>query len=460
MATILICDDQRNLRETLALTLENGGHRVVEAATVKEAMGKLEEASDLVITDLRLPDGSGLDVLRQAKKLDSGRPVLLITAYASTETAVIAMKEGAFEYLEKPFSLEDFHLVVSRALEQASLTRENARLRQALAERPDPMVVGSSPAMRRLTELALRAARTTATVLITGESGTGKELIARMVHQASSRANAPFVAINCAALPETLIESELFGHVKGAFSGAVSHRKGVFMEADGGTLLLDEIGEMPLSTQVKLLRVLQERVVRPLGGAGEKTVDVRVLATTNRDLTQEVAAGHFREDLLYRIQVINLAMPALRERREDIPLLVARFIDKSAKRYGLPVKGIEPAAMDCLMNYNFPGNVRELENLMEGMVSLAMGEKVEYASLPVYIRNYHASLSTEVGQEITLGDEGVDLEAILTNLESRLIRQALDKSDGNKTRAAELLKLSFRSFRYRLAKLGIESDVT
>ncbi len=413
MATILICDDERNLREILCFSLEGAGHRVVEAADGGAALRLLEqEQIDLVITDLKLPDISGIEVLRRSKKLVPGRPVLLITAYASTETAVTAMREGAFDYLEKPFRVEDLHLVVTRALEQNQLQQENIRLRKALKknrneERP---VIGNSRAMRRLMEQVSRVARTDATVLISGESGTGKELIARAIHDQSPRREAPFVAINCAAIPENLIESELFGHSKGAFSGAVSSRKGLFVEAEGGTLFLDEIGEMPLEAQVKLLRVLQERSVRPVGGSNEK--------------------------------------------REDIPLLVARFIETSAERYGLSVHGIVPEALDALQAYDFPGNIRELENLIEGAVAMAVGEQLELANFPERLR--HPGASTSMTEDTaTLPEEGLDLEQHMAEMESALIRQALERTGGNKTQAAELLGLSFRSFRYRVKKLKL-----
>ena len=457
MANILLCDDEANLRQLLAMALEKVGHRLLEAEDGQEAIQLLETADwDLFITDLRLPDTDGLDLLRHAKKLAPEKPVVLITAFASTATAVTAMKEGAFDYLEKPFPMEDLHLLVTRALEQGALKRENQQLKQALKERTgDSEIIGNSPPMRHILELARRVARTDASVLISGESGTGKELIARFVHRHSPRADGPFVAINCAAIPENLIESELFGHEKGAFSGAVASRKGVFVEAENGTLLLDEIGEMPINVQAKLLRVLQERTVRPVGGTGDRKVDTRLITTTNRDLTDEVAQGRFREDLFYRINVVNLQPPPLRERREDIPLLAARFVALFARRYSLPVRGMTPEAMASLMSHPLPGNVRELENIIEGAVSLSTSNRVERSALPVTAPGA-GNNSPDTDSPFQLPEAGIDLEAALYDLESQAISQALKKTSGNKTKAAGLLNLSFRSFRYRLLKLKRE----
>ncbi|MBF0165002.1 MAG: sigma-54-dependent Fis family transcriptional regulator [Magnetococcales bacterium] len=452
MAEILVCDDESHLRELLCLALEGSGHRTLSAATGAEALRLLENAHwDLLITDLRLPDLSGLELLRRAKELAPERPALLMTAFASAATAVTAMKEGAFDYLEKPFVMEELHLAVTRALEQGALKRENVRLRQVIGERDaGEEIVGASSAMRQVLELARRAARTDASVLITGESGTGKELVARWIHGSSARARGPFVAVNCAAMPEGLIESELFGHARGAFTGAVAQRPGLFVEADHGTLFLDEVGETPLALQAKLLRVVQERLVRPVGGVGERSVDVRLLAATNRDLREEIVAGRFREDLWYRINVVNLRLPPLRERREDIPLLAARFVERHARKYGLAIQGFAPEVMDCLLRYDFPGNVRELSNLVEGAVALTVEGRVELDSLPEAVR---CGVRTERPVAFRLPEGGLDLEAHLAALEASALDQALELSQGSKTRAAELLGMSFRTFRYRLGKL-------
>ncbi len=458
MARILLCDDEKNLRNLLALALEDYGHKAVEAANGAEALKKLDDEDwELFITDLKLPDISGLELLRRAKQLHPERPVILITAHASAATAVTAMKEGAFDYLEKPFSNEDLGLIVTRSLEQGALARENVQLKKVIKQQQGHReIIANSETMRQVLELADRVARTDASVLVTGESGTGKELIARFVHEQSKRAKHPFIAINCGAIPENLIESELFGHAKGAFSGAVSSRKGVFVEAEGDTLLLDEIGEMPLNIQASLLRVLQERVIRPVGGTGEKPVNVRVIATTNRDLTQEIEEKRFREDLYYRINVVNFKLPSLRDRREDIPLLVARFVDTFAKRYDLPIKGVKPEVMDCLSRYPLPGNIRELQNLIEDAVSLTAGELVELSALPEHIRNAKAHGATTVSARFQLPDGGMDLEKYMLDLELQAMNQALERAGGNKTKAAEILGMSFRSFRYRLKKLHIE----
>lgn len=454
MAQILVCDDEANLRELLCLALEENGHRTRGAANGAEALRLLEQSPwDLLITDLRLPDISGLDLLRRAKELAPERPALLMTAFASASTAVTAMKEGAFDYLEKPFEMEELHLAVARALEQGALRRENDLLRQAVGEREaGEVIVGVSPTMRRVLELARRAARTDASVLITGESGTGKELVARFIHGCSGRARGPFVAVNCAAVPEGLIESELFGHARGAFTGAVSHRPGLFVEADHGTLFLDEIGETPLGLQAKLLRVVQERLIRPVGGVGERAVDVRLLAATNRDLMEETGAGRFREDLLYRLNVVNLRLPPLRERREDIPLLAARFLEQHARKYGLAIPGFSPEVMDCLQRHGYPGNVRELSNLVEGAVALTVEGRVEMDALPEGMR---CGVTRKEAPESTfrLPEGGLDLEAHLAALEASAMDQALEACQGSKTRAAELLGMSFRTFRYRLGKL-------
>ncbi len=452
MADILVCDDEKNLRELLCMAIESQGHRPMAAANGAQALKILEQMTwDLLITDLKLPDISGLELLRRAKLLAPERPALLITAFASAATAVVAMKEGAFDYLEKPFAMEDLHLAVSRALEQGALKQENIRLRQAVgAQTAKESIIGASPIMRQVMELARRAARTDASVLITGESGSGKELIARFIHAHSTRSQGPFVAVNCAAVPENLIESELFGHVKGAFTGAVSHRLGMFVEADNGTLLLDEIGEMPVSLQAKLLRVLQERSVRPVGGSGERPVNVRLLAATNRDLLEEGASGRFREDLLYRVNVVNLQLPPLRQRKEDIPLLTARFVEKYAQRYNLNIAGVSPEVMHCLLNYAFPGNVRELENVVEGAVALTMEGRLEVDTLPPQVRHFK---TMEPECNFQLPPEGLNLETYLATIESRALEQALQQGNGSKTKAAELLGMSFRTFRYRLAKM-------
>ncbi|MBF0357997.1 MAG: sigma-54-dependent Fis family transcriptional regulator [Magnetococcales bacterium] len=457
MARILLCDDEKNLRDLLILALEDGGHQTQEAANGSQALKLLaEERWDLFITDLKLPDISGLELLRRAKKMAPERPVILITAHASATTAVTAMKEGAFDYLEKPFSIEDLNLIVTRSLEQGALVKENVQLKKVLKEREGQReIIANSPAMRQVLEMAGRVARTDASVLVNGESGTGKELLARFIHKSSKRAEGPFIAINCGAIPENLIESELFGHAKGAFSGAVSSRKGVFVEANGGTLLLDEIGEMPMNIQAALLRVLQERVIRPVGGTGESPVDVRVITTTNRDLIKEIEQNNFREDLYFRINVVNLTLPPLRDRVEDIPLLVTRFVEIFARQYNIPIKGIAAEAIDCLIRNPLSGNIRELQNLIEGAVSLTSGEQVELATFPEHIRREKAATKASSPASFQLPIDGINLEKFMLDIELKAINQALERAGGNKTKAAEILGMSFRSFRYRLQKLNV-----
>lgn len=452
MANILVCDDEKNLRQLLCMALESNGHQTLAAANGAEALKILNQMQwDLLITDLKLPDSSGLELLRQAKILAPERPALLITAFASATTAVIAMKEGAFDYLEKPFAMEDLHLSVARALEQGALKQENVRLRQVVGEHSaKDAIIGVSPAMRQILELAKRAARSDASVLITGESGTGKELLARFIHAHSMRSLGPFVAINCGAVPETLIESELFGHVKGAFTGAASHRSGLFVEADNGTLLLDEIGETPLSLQVKLLRVLQERTIRPVGGTGERAINVRLLTATNRNLLTDETVNPFREDLLYRINVINLHIPPLRQRKEDIPLLTTWFVEKYSRRYGMTINGLAPKVIESLTHYSFPGNVRELENIIEGAVALTMEGRIEMEALPIHIQ--HPDMKKNISFQ--LPKEGLNLETYLTSIETQAIEQALSLCNGSKTKAAELLGMSFRTLRYRMTKIA------
>jgi two-component system, NtrC family, response regulator PilR len=460
MARILLCDDEKNLRDLLSLALEDGGHQTQEAANGSQALKLLAEDNwDLFITDLKLPDITGLELLRRAKKLAPERPVILITAHASATTAVTAMKEGAFDYLEKPFSIEDLNLIVTRSLEQGALVKENVQLKKVLKERDGQReIIANSPAMRKVLEMAGRVARTDASVLVNGESGTGKELLARFIHNSSKRAEGPFIAINCGAIPENLIESELFGHAKGAFSGAVSSRKGVFIEANGGTLLLDEIGEMPMNIQATLLRVLQERVIRPVGGTGESPVDVRVITTTNRDLVSEIEKNSFREDLYFRINVVNLTLPPLRERAEDIPLLVTRFVEAFAKQYNMPIKGIATEAIDCLIRNPLSGNIRELQNLIEGAVSLTSGEQVELDTFPEHIRREKAATKGNSTASFKLPADGINLEKYMMDIELKAINQALEQADGNKTKAAEILGMSFRSFRYRLQKLNVSDE--
>jgi two-component system, NtrC family, response regulator PilR len=451
---ILIVDDERSMREFLAIYLRRAGHRVEAAgsgAAAQKTLGARE--FDVVITDLRMPDASGLDVLAESKRLHPDTQVIVVTAFATAETAIAAMKAGAYDYLTKPFKVEEVGLVVERALERRLLHRQNVTLRDEIKGRYKlERLIGKSPAMQRVFEMIRKIAPTRTSILLIGESGTGKELAARALHELSGRADA-FVAVNCGAIPETLIESELFGHVRGAFTGANNEKLGLFEAAHGGTIFLDEIGELPVPMQVKLLRVLQERKVKRVGGIQEKEVDVRVVAATNRDLETEVEKGTFRQDLFYRLNVIQLRLPPLRERREDVPLLADHFVRKFSAEHGRTITGIDPEAMSALMSHSFPGNVRELENLIERAVTLAPGDRISADTLPTL-----STLSTGgavLGPAPGLPEEGLDLEKAVEDFERGLIIKALERTRGNRTEAARLLKVTFRSLRYRLSKLGI-----
>ncbi|TVQ97220.1 MAG: sigma-54-dependent Fis family transcriptional regulator [Deltaproteobacteria bacterium] len=460
MGEILIVDDEPSLRDMLALALEERGHVVREAAGVQQARRALAGGRvDLVLTDLKMPDGSGLEVLEYARGRDGSTQVILMTGYATADTAVEAMKRGALDYLTKPFpSMNALLAQVEKALEVSRLAQDNLALREALSERRGfGDLVGRSATMKRLYELVGRIAPTRTTVLITGESGTGKELLARAIHRTSDRAAAPFVPVNCGAIPETLIESELFGHVKGAFTGAQAAREGLFRSAHGGTLFLDEVGELPPATQVKLLRVLQERTVKRVGAEREEEVDCRVLAATNRDLREQVESGAFREDLYYRLNVIELRVPPLRDRREDIPLLARHFVQRFAAEMGRDITDIAPDAMEALLAHRFPGNVRELENLMERAVTLELDRRVTLASLPPTLQ---ARGGGSAPTPLLLPDAGVSLDAVLAEVEQNLLRQALERTGGNRTEAARLLGITFRSMRYRLAKHDMDDDDT
>jgi two-component system response regulator PilR (NtrC family) len=425
------------------------------AGDVPEALLHLDnEEFDVVISDMQMPGGSGLDVLRATQQSSSEAPVIMITAFASTETAIAAMKEGAYDYITKPFKVDEIRIVVEKALEKKSLASENKRLRSELRGRVrERSIIGTSPAMQRVFEFIGQVADTRASVLISGESGTGKEVVARAIHDRGERRDRPFVAVNCAAIPENLLESELFGHVKGAFTGAVQNKAGLFEVAERGTLFLDEVGELTLPLQVKLLRALQEKTIRRVGGTTDRKVDVRVLAATNRQLEQEVAAGRFREDLYYRINVIEILLPPLRERPDDIPLLVAHFIEKYDRELGRPIEGTSEAVMQRLIEYPFPGNVRELENVIERAVALSRGTVIELEALSPSLLNPARGAGR---RRITA--EGVDLDHLVNEFESGLLLllEALDAAGGVKKRAAKLLGITFRSFRYRLEKLGLD----
>lgn len=445
---ILIVDDELSMREFLSILLEREGYEVLTAADAALAQERLaSNRIDLVISDVQMPGLSGLELLARIKKETPDTAVLLITAFSTAEQAVEAMKLGAYDYLAKPFKVEEIKILVRNALEKRDLRRENRILREKVSECDGfAGIIGRSPRMRELFGLLHKVTETSSTVFITGESGTGKELAARAIHNGSARKNKPFVAVNCGAIPENLIESELFGHVRGAFTGAVGDHPGLFEQANGGTVFLDEIGELPLSMQTRLLRVLQEREVRRVGGNCTKKVDLRVVAASNRDLADQVKAGNFREDLYYRINVFQIVMPPLRERIEDIPLLVEHLLCKHAR---LAKVTITSDALKALMTYSFPGNVRELENIIERALVLN-NECITVDSLPQAVRGGTHRFDLYGG--VNIPDDGMDLEAAMESLEKQYLLKSLEKAGGSKTRAAELLGMSFRSFRYKLSK--------
>jgi two-component system response regulator PilR (NtrC family) len=452
-ARLLLVDDEASLLDFLSLLFHEEGYEVATADSAASARETLASSSfDLVLCDITMPDGSGLDLLREIKAEAAERTaVIMMTAYTSTESAIEAMKLGAYDYVSKPFDVEELRLLVRKALEKIELYDENRHLRRELQGRYTfANIIGRSSRMQSVFQLIEKVAKTPSTVLIQGESGTGKELIARAIHYNSNRASGRFLSINCGALPETLLESELFGHERGAFTGAVREKPGLFQEAAGGTLFLDEIGEMSLAMQVKLLRGLQEKVVRKVGGTREEPVDVRIITATNRNLKEKVAEGSMREDLFYRINVIPIELPPLRHRREDIPLLVNHFVDKYARATGTDGKRFSVEAMKLLEAYEWPGNVRELENVVERTLALCTGAAVTSADLPGYLRSESTTQPI-----VSLPEEGLDLERLLDDLRAQLMGEALERADGVQTRAAELLGMTFRSFRYYARKAGL-----
>ncbi len=456
-ARILVVDDERSLREMLSVLLRRSGHVVTVAEGQTAAATELAQDPpfDLVITDLSMPDGSGMGVLNAARARDEATQVIMITAYATTAQAVEAMRQGAYDYIQKPFKNNELIAVVEKALEKRAIVDQNRQLRRRVAEgfRAGDLVGKSTP-MQQVMEMVRRVASAPTSVLITGESGTGKELVARALHREGERRDRAFVAINCAAMPEQLLESELFGHAKGAFTGATSVKEGLFRAADKGTLFLDEVGELPLALQVKLLRALQERKVRAVGAEVETTIDVRVVAATNRELEAEVTQNRFRSDLFYRLNVIRIHLPPLRERREDIPLLAQHFLDKHAAAQNKRLTFSTPA-MASLARRTFPGNVRELENMVERAVTLALGREIELSDLP---EETPSDTANHPAPSLPEPAEGFDLDGYLGDVERKILLAALDKAGGVRKSAAKLLGMSFRSMRYRLAKFGLEDD--
>jgi len=450
---ILVVDDEENLRHMLSVVLKKQGYQVESAANGEEALAKLGGGRyDFILSDIMMPRMDGRGLLGEISLRGIASTVIMMSAYGDLDTALECMKLGAYDYISKPFRNDEIVLVLKKAEERERLKEENRRLKEEMRrESSFGSIISRSPRMEEIFGLIRRVCDYKTTVLITGESGTGKELVARALHFEGNRRSAPFVAVNCAAIPESLLESELFGHVRGAFTDAVADKAGLFEQADGGTLFLDEIGEMPLSLQVKLLRVLQEEEIRRVGGSAPKKIDVRVVSATSRNLAGDVAAGRFREDLFFRLNVFSIALPPLRERPEDLPLLVEHFLAKYSLRFGKDVRGISPGAMGVVAAYSWPGNIRELENAIERGVILCDGPVLSRDHLP-------DRLYPGRHQDAVVGLEGYSLSIKQSGeaMERELIHRALEKTGGNRTHAAKLLEISLRALIYKLKEYGIE----
>ncbi len=448
---LLVVDDEEAMRYMLTSMLGKEGYQVSAAANGGEALQLMEEdVFDLILCDIKMPVMDGLAFLRELKKRGYTLPVIMMSAYGTLDTAVEAIKEGACDYISKPFRRDEIVLVLRKVVEREKLAKENIRLREEV-ERSYSFsnIIGKSRSMQDLFGTIRKVADVKSTVLLLGESGTGKELVAKAIHYNSGRSDKPFVAVNCGAIPENLLESELFGHVKGAFTDAVRARKGLFEEADGGTLFLDEIGELPLQLQVKLLRVLQESEIKRVGDSSTIKVDVRIIAATTKDLLREVREGRFRDDLYYRLNILCLKLPPLRERMEDIPLLVEHFIEKFRDKLEVDVIGVDHDALDIILNYSWPGNVRELENTIERAMVMAEGKRIRVEDLPVEVRG-----TTDAGL-VNISDDNLSIKRNSRLLEKHLIRKALEKTGGNRTKAAKLLEISHRALIYKIKDYGI-----
>jgi two-component system response regulator PilR (NtrC family) len=453
---ILVVDDERSMRELLAIVLRREGYEVLLAENGRAAIAMLErEPVDLLISDIKMPDLSGVDVLRAAKKIDQDILGIMITAFASTETAVEAMRLGACDYLSKPFDIDLLKMKVREKIENRQLRQENLLLKRTLGlSHQFSNIIGRSEPMLEVFKMIETVSRTNSTIMLTGESGTGKGLVAQAIHFHSLRRDKPMVALNCGAMPENLLESELFGHMRGAFTGADSNKKGLLEVAERGTVFLDEIGEMSAVMQVKLLRVLQERRFRRVGGLEELQADIRVIAATNQDLAKAITEGRFREDLYYRINVIPIALPPLRDRREDIPLLAEHFLNKYNEQMDKAITGISHEAMELLVRHDWPGNIRELENVMERAVALEASPTILRENLPAAVRGDGPRVAGAVPVDV-LPETGFDLEAHVKEIEMSYIAEALKRAGGVQVKAAELLGMSFRSFRYYVKKYNL-----
>lgn len=457
MASVLVVDDEPGIREFLQIMLNREGYDVSCAANGKEAINFFKKKRyDVVVADIRMPKVNGFEVLTRIKEISPETNVIMITAYASFESAVESMKEGAYDYITKPFNVDEIKTTVKHALQKRGLIEEGVdrKKEKGGVERFEGMISGS-PEMIKIFSLIPKAAFSKASVLITGESGTGKELVARAIHQHSPRNNEPFVTINCGGVPEQLLESELFGYKKGSFTGAVTDKMGLFEAAHKGTIFLDEIGDLPLSLQVKLLRIVQEKSFKPVGGTQEIGVDVRIISATNINLEEKVIKGDFREDLFYRLNVIQIRIPSLRERKMDVPILAQHFLEKYSQESGKEIRQISSYALKVLLDYSFPGNVRELENIVERSVALETSNIILPDSLTLSRFKNEMEKNGVPGSDIP--PEGIDLEEEVGKLEKQLLLKALERTNGEMKKAAELLHIPYRSIRYRLEKYGIKN---
>ncbi|MDP6625093.1 MAG: sigma-54 dependent transcriptional regulator [Nitrospinota bacterium] len=456
MKPILVVDDEKSMRDFLDIFLKQEGYRVRCVSSGKDAFEILEKKEfDLVITDIKMPDISGVEVLKKVNSLNLNTPVIMITAFASNETALEALNQGVYDYISKPFNVDEMRIIIKRAFEKKRLLDENAYLKTELEERYQySQILGKSEKIKKIFKLIDEIADGNSTISILGESGTGKELVARAIHSRSSRKNNPFIYISCGAIEENLLLSELFGHKKGAFTGAISDKKGLLEEADGGTFFLDEIGEAPPAFQVKLLRVLQDKEFKRVGDTKNIKVDVRFISATNKNLLELTKKGLFREDLYYRLHVMPVELPPLRERKEDIPILAEGFLKRFSGNNKRNIKGFNPGTMEFLERFDWPGNVRELENVIERAVALESSDMVQIKSLPESVTTFDGVSELRMPK---LSDDGIDLEEYVEKIEKELITMALNRTNGVLNKAASLLNLSFRSFRYRLQKYNIKN---
>ncbi|MCB0342328.1 MAG: sigma-54-dependent Fis family transcriptional regulator [Pseudobdellovibrionaceae bacterium] len=455
---ILVVDDEESIREFLDIMLRKEGYDVTCVEDGQEAIDTLKKKTfDMVISDLQMPNVTGIELLRHVSEQNPDILFMMITAFGTTETAVEAMKLGAYDYITKPFKIDEVRINIAHALKSKNLEVENRQLKKVLVkENSYSNLVGNTDSMHQLFEMIQRVAQTPTNVLITGESGTGKEMIAKAIHFNGPLKDKAFIPVNCGAIPENLIESEIFGHKKGSFTGAVADKAGLFEAANGGTLFLDEVGELPLSMQVKLLRALQEKVIRRVGAVDDTKIDARIIAATNRNLHEMVEDGTFRQDLFYRLNVIYLKAPPLRDRKEDIPILANHFLKKYNERLNKAIGGISDEAMAIIKNYSYPGNVRELENIIERTVALEGGATILPESLPPLV-NTSSGRKLASSHEIEITEEGIDLDKVMGQIEKELLVKAIHASSGIKKKAAKLLHISFRSMRYRVEKYGLGS---